>query len=596
MLPVSNEFFAAITAPSRMTRARVHLEILDTDAWLDNAKTATSQAVISRLEQLTNRVRKTQGALASFEPGRWKLDGSFVIPPAPDELPEAEVGWWSDSLCDADGYFNPAEGVVITCGALYNAAGLTITFDPVAGEYARDFTVTVYGEFDAIIHQETVTDNDKSVYMVETNLPRFYRVELSITRWNQGYRRVKMLEVDFGFVEDYGENNLVQLSLITELDPTGGTLPAGELRFQLDNSDKRFNILNPTGLYYFLQERQRVTVEMGVEVDSNQLETVAAGTYYLTEWKSDEGALTASFTARDAIDRLAQGNYRKGRLATMSAHDLAAEIIEDAGLSINYTIDPALEAVQLSACVPIMGHRDALQLVAAASRAVVRVNSQGRIVVERLNISEPVASIDMEQMWDSPSIKLDPLINVISVDVVNYRVKGNGDVYSGAIEVGGTAELWLEYGSPCQEHLVTVAGGTLISADHYAYASRLVVSGSGLVELTVTADEMERSKTIYTLRDDERPVGEPAYSLAIANPLINTQTVAADVAEWLLAESQRRLNYDVPWRQNPALEVGDVVTIEDEFGANRAARITRQEIKYSGYLEGRTGAKGGRTQ
>ena len=104
MLAVSDKFKAAVAAPSRMTRARVHLEVLDTDAWLDNAKTATSQAVISRLPQLTNRVRETQGALASFEPDRWKLDGSFVIPPEPGEVPETEVGWWSETLCDTDGY------------------------------------------------------------------------------------------------------------------------------------------------------------------------------------------------------------------------------------------------------------------------------------------------------------------------------------------------------------------------------------------------------------------------------------------------------------------------------------------------------------
>lgn len=592
MLTVTDGFKAAIAAPSRRVHARVHLEVLDTEAWLDNTKTATSQASISRLEQLTNRVRRTQGALASFEPDRWKLDGSFVIPPEPDEDPEAEVGWWSDTMCDADGYFEPTEGVTITCGALYNAAGLTITFDPAANEYARDFTVTVYGEFDAVIHQEAVTDNDKPVYFVETNLPRFYRVELSITRWSHGYRRAKVLEVDFGFVEDYGERNLIDLSLITELDPTSDTLPAGELRFQLDNSDKRFNILNPTGLYYFLQERQRVTVEMGVDVDG-QMEHVPAGVFYLTEWESDQGTLTASFIARDVIDLLAQGKYRRGRLATISAYDLVVEIIEDAGLSVYCTIDEALKNVQLSACVPIVSHRDALQLVAAASQAIVRVSRQGRLIIERLAASDPVAAIDMDNMFDSPSIKLDPLINSVSVDVVNYRLRGNAEVYSGALDINGEAEVWLEYNNPCQGHVVVVTNGTLDSAEHYAYASRLVISGAGLVEISVTADEMEQSKTIYTLRDDERPVGEPAYSLEVSNPLIDSQTVAADVAAWLLAESQRRRQYDVAWRQNPALECGDLVTIEDEFGGNKVARITKQEIKYGGYLEGRTGAKGG---
>lgn len=592
MLAVSDKFKAAIVAPSRKTTVNVRFEVLDNDAWLDNTKTATSQASISRLEQLTNRVRKTQGALASFEPDRWKLDGSFVIPPRPEEAVETEVGWWSSTFCDTDGYFAPAEGVTITCGTLYNAAGLTITFDPAANEYARDFTATIYGASDEIIHQEVVTDNTKASYRIERNLPLLFRVQLDITRWSTGQRRAKVLEIDFGLVEDYGEAELINMSIINELDPTGATLPAGELRFVLDNLDKRFNILNPTGLYYFLQERQRVMVEMGADIGGT-FEMVPAGTYYLTEWKSDHGRLTASFTARDAIDLLAQGTYRKGRLEVVNAYDLIEEIILDAGINVLYTIDAALKDVYLLACVPLVSHREAAQLVALASRAVIRLSRQGRLLVERLAVTPPVGSIDFDNTYTTPSIKLDPLINCVRVDISSYRLKGNAEVYKGAVVADGESEVWVEYKAPCQNHQVTATGGTLVSAEHYAYASRLVVSGAGLVEITVTADEMEQSKTIYELRDDDRPIAEPAYSLEISNALINSQEVAADVAAWLLTESQRRLNYEIDWRQNPALECGDIVAVEDEFGANRAARITRQEFRYSGALRGRTGAKGG---
>lgn len=593
MLTVSDGFKQAIVAPNRLVRANVHLEVLDTDAWLDNEKVASSHASISRLEQVTNRVRRTQGAMATFEPNRWRLDGSFVIPPQQGELPEAEVGWWGDNFCDADGYFNPSESVVITCGALYNAAGLTITFDPAGQEWGRDFTVTVYGEDDVVIHQEQVIDHNKATYMVNRNLPRFYKVDISIARWSAGHRRAKLLEVDFGFVEDYGAGNLISLSTITEIDPTGATLPAGELRFKLDNSDRRFDILNPTGLYYFLQQRQRVTVTMGVEVNG-VIENVPAGTYYLSEWKSDHGTLTASFTARDAIDLLAQGTYRKGRLAVMSVYDLIVDIIEDAGASIPYTIDEALQSVLVLACVPIVSHRDALQFAAMAGRAVVRASKQGMLLVERLATGAAVDIISMKNMFKSPSIKLNPLINAVRVNMTSYQTRRSEvEVYNGVVEIDGPSEIWLEYSSPCQNHQVTLTGGMLDSAEHYAYASRLLVSGAGQVSVKVVADEMESHKAIYELRDDERPAGEPAYALEISNPLINTQTVAADVAMWMMEESGRRLDYDIDWQQNPALECGDLVIVEDEFGGNKTARITKQELKYAGYLEGRTGAKGG---
>lgn len=591
MLTVSSGFLAAIAAPSRMTRARVRLEVLDTDAWLDNVKQASSQATISRLDQVSNRVREPTRAYATFEPDYWRLDGSFVIPPAPDELPEAEVGWWSGNLCDAQGVFNPPEAITLTCGQAYNAAGLTITFDPAAYEYAADFTVNVYDGSDNLICQEAVTGNDKPVYMLTRNLLGFRRVELVVTRWAHGQRRARVAEVDFGLVEDYGESQLVDLSLVTEMDLTSSTLPSGELRFRLDNSDKRFNILNPEGLYYFLQRRQRVTAEFGVDI-GGYVEYVPAGTYYLTEWKSDAGTLTASFTARDLLDLLAQGRYRRGKVETVSAYNLARDMLEDAGV-IDYSIDEALQGVMLTACVPIVSHRDALQLVAVASCAVVRVGVDNRLVMGRLVESEPGATIDMSNTYDAPQIRLDKLVTAVNVEIVGHRLRGQTTVYSGTVNLDGQAELWVEYNAPCQAHQVTVIGGTLDSSDHFAHASRLVITGAGSVQISITADEMEQVKSIYTLQDDTRPSSEQPQTLQVQNQLINSPELAADVAAWLLLASKRRLIYDVDWRQNPALECGDIIIIEDEFGGNKAVRITRQEYEFAGYISGRTRAKGG---
>lgn len=77
------------------------------------------------------------------------------------------------------------------------------------------------------------------------------------------------------------------------------------------------------------------------------------------------------------------------------------------------------------------------------------------------------------------------------------------------------------------------------------------------------------------------------------NPIINSVEQASDVARWIIKESNLRALYQVNWRQNPALEYGDIVIIEDSFGAEKQSRVTKQEFEFAGYLRGKTETKGG---
>src|SRR5690606_4435466 len=81
-------------------------------------------------------------------------------------------------------------------------------------------------------------------------------------------------------------------------------------------------------------------------------------------------------------------------------------------------------------------------------------------------------------------------------------------------------------------------------------------------------------------------------TLKVENSLINSQSHAQEVAEWLLSESMKRALYDITWRQNPALEALDIVTVEDAYGANKPSRIISNEFEFAGYLSGKTKTKG----
>lgn len=302
LIEVSKRFKKAIYAPSRQCKARVRFEILDTEAFKDNSKMVSSESVISRKEQLTNKIRQMSSRFAVLEKDYLKLDGTFVLPPLLAE-DDYELGWWSDNLCDSKGYFNPYETLEFTFTEEHSSMGLTIYFDTLNDEYATDFDVDVYDLANELIVHNAVVNNADSRYIYMNRLANYAKIIITIKKWSTGFRRAKIVEVDFGVIKEYTGDNLIKLNMLQELKTTSDTIPAGEFKFIIDNSSKEFNMLNPQGFYEFLQQGQECFTEVGVETEKG-IEFVQLGKHYLKDWQSDEGALTTTFIARDIIDNL----------------------------------------------------------------------------------------------------------------------------------------------------------------------------------------------------------------------------------------------------------------------------------------------------
>ncbi len=68
-----------------------------------------------------------------------------------------------------------------------------------------------------------------------------------------------------------------------------------------------------------------------------------------------------------------------------------------------------------------------------------------------------------------------------------------------------------------------------------------------------------------------------------ANPLVQTREVAQAIADALLASvKDSRRDIEVEWRGNPALLLGDRVTVK-----GKDYHVIRQEIDWQGYLQAR---------
>lgn len=542
---VSLAYKQAVYAPSRKTIATVQFDILDNTAYDDNTCTVTSEAEISRLSQMDNKVRRMSSRYATFEKDYWRLDGTFCLPPKKSEAVSdgLELGWWSNTLSDANGAFTPTQVVVCTFTNDHSTAGITIAFDPATDEYAADFDIDVFDAANTVIDHLSVTGNTKSLYVHRRGLDKYRKIVITIRKWAKPYRRARITEIDFGLVEVYTGEKLIKMNLIEEMNVTGDTIPANELKFTVDNTDREFNILNPEGFYKYLNKRQEVNASIGVEIAPEVFEYIDIKKYYLTDWQSNEGALTTTFTARDALELLNQYEYNTPYTGTL--YGLAADVLIKAGIA-GYYLDPILQDIPTTGFPTKINSRKAMQCIGIAAQCAVYQARTGNFNVRQFK-------------------ELDARTTYI-------QFAGEADMFAGIAYVATDSGYLMKN----------------ISFDN-VYAPPQIKLGKLIKSITINVYSGS-SKTEYVFSNVGAAEGS---ALKLDNPLIQSITLAQNVAAWLLSESNQRALYSVNWRQNPALEPGDIVIVEDSFGAKKQSRITKQEFEYAGYLSGKTETKGG---
>lgn len=520
MFPTTDEYKAAVYAPTRRVTARVTFDISDVTAEGDvsSVTTTTELASISQKNQVNNDVYDSTYNLATLEQDRFKLDGSFSFPDSVTAN-NGETGFVSNGLSQADGVFSAPPFVQITLGGLHTSAGITVTFDRTSNEYATDFNVTAYDAADAVIESIDVTGNTLAQCAVFGQFDAYKKVKVTVNTWSVGNRRARVMEIDFGFLAIYDDEKLISCGLVEEMDMVTGSLPSPEFRFTVDNSDRLFNILNPSGYVKYLQQRQQVIAELGVEVAAGVFEYVPLGKYILWDWTSEEGSLTASFTARTNLDLMANFFMENLTQVVQPLGQMARNRFAQCGIT-NFYIDPALETINTDSLVKRTDCRTVLQMIAIAGQCNLYVSRDNIITLKRVAFGSPADRVDFDNIYNEPKIELEKVVKQVDVT------------------------YWTDLDTPAVS-TVTAAG----------------VDAGDVLKLE-------------------------------SNTLINNSTVALAVANWIMAQKQYRAKYSVNWRGNPAHELSDVIALENSYGADMDAMITKTELTYEGYLQARTEAHG----
>lgn len=266
------------------------------------------------------------------------LSAGMLVPPLTATQYPPEIGIWSDVISDADGNIDWSMELELS-----EAHTSALTIYTTVADIAEG-TATFYHTYIDEDTQQEVTDSETvpltphAVYAVASGSYTYDRIVIHITRINQAFRHIRIVEIEFGdSITIEGDTLVGEVTFIDEIDVLQQGIPLAELDMELINiggeydEDRpgtyasRMKIGNPLMLSYIVKDGpRRTTIPM-------------ARMYIGSKFGSNDRLGVTAFDIRWKL--------------TQTYHEWALDINEDLGttitalfmaLEVPYEIDPAL--------------------------------------------------------------------------------------------------------------------------------------------------------------------------------------------------------------------------------------------------------------
>ncbi len=612
MYPVTQDFLDKMQTDERRVYGKVVIDY--TSPFLDQSidVTTNEQANVSHSAQTADSVIEPLGKIASLD-GSWVLDGSYELAPAsPEEAELRQMGWWGKQLAGEGGVFASPYPTLSVAFYPRPITRLQVVGDSKRVEWPVDFGIRLYDGLNVLLHTEVVTGNTQIAWskVLAEPITRVTKMILEITRWSHTGRQAKILEFFTSIQETYEGDDILLIDLVEEREIADGSLPVGnisanEIDIRLNNSSRKFDAGNTASpLYQTLKANRRIRVWLGADTAEGK-EYVPLGTFWSGDWSAPEDDVYAHTTGRDRLELLRKSTYSTSQVQiNKTLYDLAEAVFQDAGLqSDEHWIDPELQQYTVPySYFENQSHREALRKLAEACSGqvycdrdgVVRIEGPSYLVGQALNAL--TVTPDDYFRKDNP-VKWSEIANYVEVETQPLRPDVMQEVYRSndpvSIGAGQSRTITAYYNEPpCIEATASLegapAGCVIESATYYAWGADVKVSSTtaGAFTLVVNAKTLKvLNKEKAVARDDESITDNGLLKYTFPpNPLVQTREVAQTIASTLLSTFKNpRRDIDIDWRGNPALELGDRISVIDRNEQNDYY-VTRQEIKYAGAL------------
>lgn len=408
----------------------------DDKAQSDAIASSGSQVVFSDVSGITDLDNLPSVKYATGELNLWLLDGSCTLIPSSE--PYENAGYVSfENVSNAN---RPV--VTFSFSKVHQEIipGITIVWSELFNEYATSFKVSAYNG-SSLLQENQIDDNTSVESSVDFEITGYDSIVIEILSWCVPNHRARIEQVEFGQRVRFNKEDLLSYSHESKRDPISGQLSKDSISFSVNNSDQKWNPINPGGLYQYLYERQAVFVKYGMELDG-ETEWINGGKFYLSNWNTPSNGITASFEARDALVFLSDSPYTGRKSGTL--YEMCYDALELLDVtSISYFINENLKnySTDFSSSNSSYKNSDVLQLAANAAGMALYQTRNGEIRVDWVPFSpEDKSSIyEISEMnnFEYPEISFSNKLKNIS-----YSVNGASKTYpAGATGDGVTQSV-----------------------------------------------------------------------------------------------------------------------------------------------------------
>lgn len=269
----------------------------------------------------------------------------------------------------------------------HDIKGLTIEFGKA---YPVDFNI----ESDNGIVE--ITGNAAGHFVTEEIFTGATFLRIVPAKMVNGQSRLRIHKITMGIGIYFDNQKILSSTKKERISPVMEELPSIDFSMSIDNKNRAYDIENEESTVNFLENGQEINVIYGQELDDGSVEWMPGTTVYLREWSADDEEM--SFTATDRFDGM-DGTYRRGQYYPdgISLYDLAIDVFEDAGIdSRTYWLDNYLMDVKINNPMPVVTHKEALQLIANAGRCILYQDRSGNIFMKSSFVPDMEASSENE--------------------------------------------------------------------------------------------------------------------------------------------------------------------------------------------------------
>ena len=383
----------------------------------------------------------------------------------------------------------------------HDIKGLTV-------EFGKAFPVDFIIESDN--NSMEITGNVAGHFVTEEIFAGATFLRFMPSRMVNGQSRFRIHKITMGIGIYFDNQRILSATKKEHISPIMEELPTIDFNLSVNNKDRAFDIENEESSVNFLEIGQDITVLYGQELDDGSVEWLPGAKVQLKEWSADDEEM--SFSASDRFDYM-DGTYHKGlyRPEGISLYDLALDVLFDAGIdSRTYWIDSYLKSVKVVNPMPVVAHKEALQLIANAGRCILYQDREGNIFLKSSFIPSMEASSDNETYFSCAGSVLDKspkkpyamtAQNYTSVTPTQYFLprQEEGTIYlnvgyvseavagsDGSFAVNPTVEINLEASFKCFGLTLEFGSNNPMEMVFHAYHDGELVEDYTVTDLTAT--------------------------------------------------------------------------------------------------------------